>query len=215
MATYVMALVIMLLCQAVITLRVWYLFSRSKYIRYGAVAMYGACTLSTALCAAFLFSTVKNELEAPNLFKSPSAVVAVYIPSLVIHTVLFGLKVYRFATSPTYYQSKTLLRRFLKEGGIMYMFASASLVWTITALSLTSPSQLGVYLAALQADLAVGATVVSVCRAMLSIRSLAATCHVDPEFLLNHAELSRVRWIKGAHDGEIWVESYGQESYEM
>lgn len=52
----------------------------------------------------------------------------------------------------------------------------------------------------------VGATVVSVCRAMLSIRSLAATYHVDPAWLLNHAELSRVHWRRGANEGEIYVE---------
>jgi len=54
--------------------------------------------------------------------------------------------------------------------------------------------------------IAVGTTVVSVCRAMLSIRSLAATHHVDPEWLLNHAELSRVQWRRGANKGEIIVE---------
>lgn len=54
--------------------------------------------------------------------------------------------------------------------------------------------------------LAVGTTVVSVCRAMLSIRSLAATYHVDPAWILNHAELSRVQWRRGASEGEIYVE---------
>lgn len=54
--------------------------------------------------------------------------------------------------------------------------------------------------------LAVGTTVVSICRAMLSIRSLAATHHVDPAWLLNHAELSRVQWRRGTSEGEIYVE---------
>ncbi|KAG6381637.1 hypothetical protein JVT61DRAFT_236 [Boletus reticuloceps] len=42
---------------------------------------------------------------------------------------------------------------------------------------------------------------------MLSIRSVAATAHVDPEWLLNHAELSRVHWRRGNIDGEIIVEA--------
>jgi len=42
---------------------------------------------------------------------------------------------------------------------------------------------------------------------MLNIRSLAATYHVDPEWLLNHAELSRVHWRKGMIEGEIIVEA--------
>lgn len=52
----------------------------------------------------------------------------------------------------------------------------------------------------------VATIVVSVCRVMLSIRSVAATAHVDPDWLLNHAELSRVHWRRGAADGEIIVE---------
>ena len=51
-------------------------------------------------------------------------------------------------------------------------------------------------------------TIISVCRAMLSIKSLASTLHVDPEWLLNHAELSRVQWRRGAREGEIMVEAF-------
>ncbi|KAG1841017.1 hypothetical protein DFJ58DRAFT_809261 [Suillus subalutaceus] len=41
---------------------------------------------------------------------------------------------------------------------------------------------------------------------MLSIRSLAATYHVDPAWLLNHTDLSRVQWRRGVTEGEIYVE---------
>ena len=41
---------------------------------------------------------------------------------------------------------------------------------------------------------------------MLSIQSLAAGLNPDSRWLLNNAELSRVRWRKGAHDGELIVE---------
>lgn len=41
---------------------------------------------------------------------------------------------------------------------------------------------------------------------MLSLHSLAATHGVAPSWLLNHAELSRVRWTQGSTDGEILVE---------
>lgn len=51
-------------------------------------------------------------------------------------------------------------------------------------------------------------TIVSVCRAMLSIKSLAVTLHVDPGWLLNHAELSRVHWHQGTTEGEIVVEAF-------
>jgi len=50
------------------------------------------------------------------------------------------------------------------------------------------------------------ATVLSVCRPMLRLHSLAATHGVSPSWLLNQAEMSRVRWIEGARVGEILVE---------
>lgn len=49
-------------------------------------------------------------------------------------------------------------------------------------------------------------TSVSVSRLMLSIRSLAAGLQLDPVWLLSNAELSRVHWRRGAHDGELIVE---------
>ncbi|KAI6107943.1 hypothetical protein F5141DRAFT_1119596, partial [Pisolithus sp. B1] len=91
---------------------------------------------------------------------------------------------------------------------LMYTFAMGSLVFAIVGLSFTAPSQLSIYLIALGrwasypvrslvaycrakclwtfflSSLPTAAVVVAVCRAMLSIRSLAATFHVDPEWLL-------------------------------
>lgn len=86
----------------------------------------------------------------------------------------------------------------------MYAFAAGTLLYEIIGLSLTQ--NIPVYYSALGGEIAVATTVVSVCRAMLSIRSLAATYHVDPAWLLNHAELSRVQWRRGATEGEIFVE---------
>lgn len=55
---------------------------------------------------------------------------------------------------------------------------------------------------------------VSVSRVMLSIQSFAAGLHKDPKWLLSHAELSRVRWRKGSHDGELIVEIESAEPEE-
>lgn len=41
---------------------------------------------------------------------------------------------------------------------------------------------------------------------MLSIGSLASHLDTDPNTLLSTAELSRVTWRRGAHDGEIIVD---------
>lgn len=49
---------------------------------------------------------------------------------------------------------------------------------------------------------------------MLSLKSLAATVHVNPGWLLNHAELSRVHWHPGTMEGEIVVEML-DDSYDL
>jgi hypothetical protein len=61
--------------------------------------------------------------------------------------------------------------------------------------------------------IAITTTAISVCRAMLSIKSFTVTYHVDLAWLLNHAELSRVQWRGGASEGEIFVESSDMEVY--
>ncbi|KIJ58137.1 hypothetical protein HYDPIDRAFT_44616 [Hydnomerulius pinastri MD-312] len=94
----------------------------------------------------------------------------------------------------------------MKEGMFIYAFATASLIFvTIGVLVKDLPTRIS----ALQANLATATTVVAICRVMLNIKSLAATAHVDPAWLLNHAELSRVYWRRGAADAEIFVEVGG------
>ncbi|KAG0708131.1 hypothetical protein DFH29DRAFT_893129 [Suillus ampliporus] len=203
------------LCQAVIALRVWYLFSRNKLIRRFTASLYIVCICATWTSIGSLFNRILQEMEHPSVTKNPSIFVIIYVPAFVDHSVLFSLKVYRYMTSDGFQKRSSLLRGFLKEGLIMYACATGSLLFTIIALSLTNVSQLDIYYAGLQGGLVVGTTIVSVCRALLSIRSISATLHVDPTWLLNHAELSRVQWTKGDHDGEIFVELNGPSDAEL
>lgn len=197
------------LCQAVIALRVWYLFTRNMQIRVFAASLYILCIGSTIVLSGTLFDQYFQEMVHPSLAKNPTIFALVYAPGFVNHSVLFSLKVYRFMTSDRFQRRSSLLKGFLKEGLIMYACATGSLLYTITALSLTNVAQLDIYYTGLQGGLVVGATIVSVCHALLSIRSISATLHVDPAWLLNHAELSRVQWTKGDSEGEIFVELHG------
>ncbi|KAG1821983.1 uncharacterized protein BJ212DRAFT_934088 [Suillus subaureus] len=194
------------LCQAVIALRVWYLFTRNRQIQIFAASLYIVCIGSTMVLTGSLFDQIFQEMLHPSFTKSPTILALVYAPGFVDHSVLFALKVYRYMTSDRFQRRSSLLEGFLKEGLIMYACATGTLLYTIIALSLTDLSQLDVYFTGLEGGLVVGATLVSVCHALLSIRSLSATLHVDPAWLLNHAELSRVQWTKGNSEGEIFVE---------
>ena len=52
-------------------------------------------------------------------------------------------------------------------------------------------------------------------RFMLSIRSLAASLSLQPDWLLNNTELNRVNWKPGPHEGELIVEMDAFEDFEM
>ncbi|KAI6168193.1 hypothetical protein EDD17DRAFT_1532558, partial [Pisolithus thermaeus] len=139
-------IVVMLLCQAVITLRVWYLFSRNAFVR---TLIVGTLCSSTAASFALLSPLVKDieKLFASTIqtpLRSPKQIMWLYVPSLINHSILFVLKVYRFMQSGKSLHMETPMRRYLKEGMLMYAFAMGSLVSTIVRLSFTAPSQISV-----------------------------------------------------------------------
>jgi hypothetical protein len=173
--------------------------------------------IGTAVVGGVSFHNVKNAYEntqsSTNSDKNPPVIFTIYLPSLIVHTIMFSLTMHRFRVSSRALQEHGIFHRFLKEGMFMYAFAAGTLLFEIIGLSLNNQETISIYYPALGGGLAVGTTVVSVCRAMLSIRSLAATYHVDPAWLLNHAELSRVQWRRGVSEGEIYVEVDELESF--
>lgn len=208
---FVLAFLVMELCQCVVTLRVWHLFYRSRFIRRLAVTILIASVAGVVTAGVAEFDAIKVAMyglyNPSTLLANPKTLFVIYLPALVVHTAMLSLTIYRFGISSTALPRRGIVHRFLKEGMFMYAFAAGTLLYEIIALSLTKRGgDIPVYYSALGGQIAVAATVVSVCRAMLSIRSLAATYHVDPAWLLNHAELSRVQWRRGTSEGEIVVE---------
>ncbi|KAG1895417.1 uncharacterized protein F5891DRAFT_1151477 [Suillus fuscotomentosus] len=217
---YVLSFMVLILCQCVVTLRVWHLFFRSCLIRWLAVTVFVICAAGTIIMGGVEFNAIKSALYAPPvdeiLTQQPPFVFAMYLPSLVVHTVMLLLTMYRFRVSPKVLQQHGIIHRFVKEGIIIYTFAAGSLLYEVIGLSMTEPKEISVSfmtLIHLFLRIAVATIAVSVCRAMLSVRSLAATYHVDPAWLLNYAELSRVQWRTGANEGEIFVESSDMDAH--
>ncbi|KAG9313004.1 hypothetical protein JVU11DRAFT_6442 [Chiua virens] len=195
---FVFILPITVLCQFVITLRVWFLYPRNLVVKILAVALMLSTATASALISASHWTVIRAESLNP-LAPTSRALAWIYVPSLVIHSVLFGLKVFRFLSSSVRNQSDSLLWGFVKE------YELASLSFGVAGLTMVEPSQLTVsYRSPIPV---VTFIILSVCRTMISIRSVAATAHVDPEWLLNYAELSRVRWRWGSVDGELIVEA--------
>ncbi|KAG1735513.1 hypothetical protein EDB19DRAFT_1076179 [Suillus lakei] len=197
---------IMTLCQCVVTSRVWHLFPRSRLIRGLAVTVLIVCIAAAAAITGVTFNVIKTVYAETAPPQNTGFLFTIYLPALVVHTVMLLLKMYRFYISPRALQRHGIIYRVVKEGMFMYAFAAGTLLYEIISLSMTEPEDMSIYYSALVGEIAVANTTVSVCRAMLSIRSLAATYHVDPAWLLNHAELSRVQWRRGDSEGEILVE---------
>lgn len=204
---FALSTVIMLLCQAVVAVRVWYLFSRNAFVRTIAVGTLFASIAASLTLVFMLVGTMEAffTASAPTQMQDPGRLIWLFMPALISHSIFLALKVYRFAQSGKSLHVEAPSRRFLKEGMLMYAFATGSLVFSIVCTSFTAPSQLSVFVMSL-AGFPTAAVVVAVCRAMLSIRSLAATFHVDPEWLLNNAEMSRLPLRGGPNKSELYVE---------
>ncbi|KAG1820057.1 hypothetical protein EV424DRAFT_1323017, partial [Suillus variegatus] len=200
---YALRLTVMVLCQCVITLRVWHLFPRSCLVRWLAVTVFIVCLVVAAILGAIKYNAIKSVTNSNLSSARLTFTFIIYVPALVVHTTMFLLTLYRFRVAPRTLQQHGMIHRFVKEGMFLYSFAAGSLLYEIISLSLTSSEEIAQHLSP---RIAMAATAVSICRAMLSIRSLAATYHVDPAWLLNHAELSRVQWRRGHTEGEIYVE---------
>ncbi|KAH7912212.1 hypothetical protein BJ138DRAFT_1148820 [Hygrophoropsis aurantiaca] len=192
---YILMFTVILICQGVVALRVWYLFPRNKFMRRFAIGLYTSSIIGTSIMAHYLWSDMEREFRAIINPTQPIPIRRIwmlYLPCVIVHTVLFLCKLWRVITSRNTLRSTPLLGRILKEW--IYL---GSLLFSMAGLASTSN---------LNVDFAVAVIIVSVCRAMLSIRSLAETWHVEPEWLLNHAELSRVQWKQGGTEGELLVE---------
>lgn len=97
-------------------IRVWYMFTHSSIIRMIAVVAFVTNTLATTLLSGFLWSSVRAAMPQNGLNAVRTPVIAwLYVPSLLFHSLLFALKVYRFVMSPKNIKRDSFLWLFLKE----------------------------------------------------------------------------------------------------
>ncbi|KAK7464147.1 hypothetical protein VKT23_006312 [Stygiomarasmius scandens] len=127
-----------------------------------------------------------------------------FIPSLILHTLLFALTTMRALKTPNIFQEAPLMRRILRDGGIFY-FAVIVVVGT-TAIFSFFTHQPKINIPAIYSGALLCLSSVAISRLMLSIQSVADRLGYDESWVLNNIELSRVSWRKGSHDGEIIVE---------
>ncbi|KIJ69033.1 hypothetical protein HYDPIDRAFT_105593 [Hydnomerulius pinastri MD-312] len=214
-AGYIGAFVLVLLCQAVVMLRVWYMFSHNRYIRPTAATFYVTSIVGCSVLAARNWYAVEQEFNSETDITVSTKLTPewyLFFPCVIVHTLLFLCTIWRVVESVHLWGDAPMLKRILKEGVVMYIFSSGALLFPVIGLSKVKDPL--IYQPALLGEIGTAMTVISVCRAMLNLGSLAAMWHVDPAWLLNHAELSRVHWKKGQKDGELIVE-IGEDREEL
>ncbi|KAH7922161.1 hypothetical protein BV22DRAFT_1017803 [Leucogyrophana mollusca] len=195
---------------AALALRVWYLFTHNRAIQALVGVAFVLCTAATSTFASRIYGTPSGALIGQTDCRSSDnfqAIWRLYLPSIIFHSFLYILTLYRTCTSCTTEELGVLSRRIVDEGAPLYLIATLALVYTIVATSLTNnPEPVSNEFSCYIGSLVNGVISVTVCRAMLSLRNLATRLHVDPVWLLSHSELSRLCYRMGANDGELLVE---------
>ncbi|EIW77402.1 hypothetical protein CONPUDRAFT_62721 [Coniophora puteana RWD-64-598 SS2] len=100
---------------AVVGLRVWYLFPKNKTIHALSLGTYFGCAIATIVLVKEQYPFILLEMsQGSQTSQSPVLLWVIYMPSLVVHTVFFFLKIVRLAmaSEPV---SETFLSLFFKE----------------------------------------------------------------------------------------------------
>ncbi|KAJ7052255.1 hypothetical protein C8F01DRAFT_1261967 [Mycena amicta] len=202
--------------QAMLVVRVWYLFAHSRAMRL-AIAVSYLLTTTMSVYFAILAGTqlvVEEPLTRLHIrgchASRPHKFWRLYLPSLVLHTVLYSMTAYRALRNRRMFKEAPILKRLVRDGGFFYFVVFISILFTAIGSFLEDDPSVNI--PAIFSNFPVATTSIAASRVMLSIHSLAAKLGSDSAWLLNNVELSRVPWRRGATEGEIIVDRFGAGS---
>ncbi|KAK0185174.1 hypothetical protein F5146DRAFT_1071691 [Armillaria mellea] len=207
--------------QAILVLRVWYLFSNSKNIRLITVFAF-VLSLSTSMLFSILAArkvrTLQTGISLPTFIhyevhgcrvSRPPMFWRIYLPSLCLHTLLYILTAFRALQNRRMLNQAPVMKRLLRDGGLFFVVVFVSVGFTSIGSFFDKHPRLNIVV--MYSNFLVATTSIAVSRVMFSIHSLAAHLGSDTTWLLNNIELSRVNWRRGNTEGEIIVEEYSHE----
>ncbi|THH26831.1 hypothetical protein EUX98_g7356 [Antrodiella citrinella] len=190
-------------------MRCWYLFQNLRIGRAIVLFAYIGCGIATWVLIGLVWHELRPlQLALPIAWdgcmapQSPHAY-RVFIPGIVVHTILYAATSFPALRLKNKGKTSPIMNRLLRDGGVMYFVVFVSIMFS--GIGATS-TNLNVSLPAMYSNFFLASTSVAVSRLILNMQSLASNLSLDPKWLLNNAELSRVRWRKGSRDGEIIVE---------
>ncbi|KAJ7656971.1 hypothetical protein DFH06DRAFT_1328501 [Mycena polygramma] len=215
---FVISIVALGVVQAMLVVRVWYLFGQSRLTR---MAMISAFMITNIISLYFAVVSAIELQVTPNLVNlhihgcrasRPMRFWRLWLPSLVLHTLLYCLTAYRALKNRRMFKEAPILKRLVRDGGFFYFVVFISILFTAIGSFLSQYPSINI--PAIYANFTVATTSIAASRVMLSIHSLAAKLGSDSAWLLNNIELSRVPWRRGATEGEIIVDRFRRDPEE-
>ncbi|KAL1743412.1 hypothetical protein HDZ31DRAFT_40986, partial [Schizophyllum fasciatum] len=207
-ATFILNAFSVCVVQATLVLRLWYLFADTNLIRIPMTIAYIA---NVAITFYFTIYSAAN-LEILRTIEHiqgcrvsrPEHVWRIYLPSLVVHTLLFVLMLIRAVRNRHFLRQAPLLKRMLRDGGAFYFVVFFAVGFTAIGSFFDDYPQINI--PSVYSSMLLACTSLALSRVLLSIRSLAARLGSRAPWALNSVELSRLAWRRGATEGEIVVD---------
>ncbi|KAJ3853723.1 hypothetical protein EV368DRAFT_81297 [Lentinula lateritia] len=220
--------------QAMLILRIWYLFPHNKFIQYGMVILW---VFSVVISLAYT-SVAAMGLKLPNttilMQSAPGCRAArpvkfwrMFMPSLGLHTILYIMTAAKALRNRRILKDAPVLNRLLRDGGLFFLVVFVSIGFTAIGSFLENVPQINIPVifskyvyppsticthnpygdptTVVQSYL-LAVTSIAMSRIMFSIHSLASHLGSETGWLLSNVELRRTNWRKGATEGEIIVE---------
>ncbi|KAF5337743.1 hypothetical protein D9758_016035 [Tetrapyrgos nigripes] len=208
---FVMNVIALAAVQAMLILRVWYLFSDQKWIQYSMILCFVACNVlslyftimasqNLKLLNGTIFDLGKHGCRAsrpPNFYR-------MFMPSLGLHTMLYALTAIRALRNRQIFSHAPVLKRLIRDGGLFFFVVFATVTFTAVGSFLTQLPRINITV--IYSNYLLSLTSIAMSRIMFSIHSLASNLGSSTEWLLSNVELSRVGWRKGRNENEIIVE---------
>ncbi|KZP20908.1 hypothetical protein FIBSPDRAFT_826294 [Athelia psychrophila] len=219
---WVLTVIAMFVAEAVLVLRIWYLYRHSWVARLLVIISFVSCGISC--CTTLYF--VGREITAIALdsygldlqvlgclITPPTGLWRVFAPVLVLHTVLYLFTAYRgLHNRSVVAEAAPVMLRLVRDGGILYFVVLGACYPASQSTNMMPSPNTETDPIFHMNSIMVAVTSVSISRIMLSIRSLTADLTSDPAvLLLNNNELSRVSWRKGPNAGDIIVDMDGRD----
>ncbi|EPS97859.1 hypothetical protein FOMPIDRAFT_90073 [Fomitopsis schrenkii] len=213
-----MSYLAMVILQAVVALRVWYLLSARRTARAFVMLSFSITIAVTSHELAIMYPKFIPAAVFAHSACTPPLVANFWklcVPELVLQTIIFAAILWPAVDLWKRGRHSQLLNRIVRDGGLFYVAVFTASAFT--AIGSLQQNNFSVMWVAVFSDFLLAITCISVSRLMLSIRTLAAEISpsMDLDELLSTAELNRVRWRRGRHDRELIVEIDTVEGLEL